>query len=164
MAQAVEPRGAQSSSHQSTMGRDDFDDSGHVQELSPCRFFELTPKRIGVSQQRHVRRMFEVAQAYDACFAVGRAAVIPRGITIQADDAHAAACQMISRRTTHGTKAADRDIEVGHGWAVRLATRTVPAEILGMNRWGTAALNFAPFHPTLRYHDWNKTFAVGRPP
>ncbi len=103
------------------VGRADLGDAGDVDQRAPGGGLNLAPQRIGPAQQRHVGRMLEIAEPDDAGLAVRGAAVVRRGKALDADDAQAAARQLLERGAADGAEPDHHHVVFRHRARARLS-------------------------------------------
>ena len=114
MPQAVQAGGGERSRDQRAVGRADLEDAGDVKQPLPRGRFELAPQRIGVTHQRDVGGMLEIADPEDAGRAMRGAAVMPRREALEPQHPHAAAGEMKQRRAAGRSQPAHHHIEIRH--------------------------------------------------
>ena len=112
--QPVQPAGRERARHHFAVRRADLGDAGDVEELRSRRGLKLAPQRIGPAQQRHIGRMLEIAEPDDAALAVRRALVVPRHKAFDADNADAAARELMQRRASHRAEPDHDHVELRH--------------------------------------------------
>src|SRR5262249_11251083 len=100
--------------HELALRRADLGDARGVQQPAPDLGFELTPQRINVAQQAHVRGMLEIAEADDAGRSVRGTAVVSRLIPLDAEHTNAPDREAVQRRAAHHSKPDHDHVEARH--------------------------------------------------
>ena len=93
-----------------------------VQQLLAGAAFQLAPELVTAAQQGHVGRIFVIGEADDARQAVGGAHFVGDAELFEAEDALAAAGEVVECRATHTANAEDDSVPgFGVHWWVRAA-------------------------------------------